>query len=86
MICYKASIGANSTILPGVEIGQFSTVGAGSVVTKTVNPFTVVLGNPAKFYRYITRENILLKEELIDLSTGARYLLNNEGAPIKIVL
>ena len=43
-----ASIGANSTILPGLTIGEGSMVGAGSVVTKNVAPNTTVKGNPAK--------------------------------------
>ncbi len=41
-------IGANVTILPGVEVGRNAVVGAGSVVTKDVLPGTVVAGNPAK--------------------------------------
>lgn len=51
-----ASLGANSTILPGIEIGRNSMVGAGSVVTKNVPPNAVVFGNPAKIYRYISDE------------------------------
>jgi len=43
-----AAIGANATILPGVRIGAYSTVGAGAVVTKDVAPHTTVVGNPAK--------------------------------------
>ena len=59
-----AKIGANSTILPGITIGEHALVGAGSVVTKSVAPYTVVVGNPAKpintvdnisHYRPITR-------------------------------
>ena len=42
-----AKIGANSTILPGVVIGEGSLIGAGSVVTKDVPPGAVVAGNPA---------------------------------------
>ena len=42
-----ASIGANATIICGVEIGKFSFVGAGSVVTKDVNDYELVYGNPA---------------------------------------
>ena len=42
-----ASIGANSTILPGSTIGEFAMVGAGSVVTKDVPSFALVYGNPA---------------------------------------
>ena len=43
-----ASIGANSTILPGITIGEGSMVGAGSVVTKSVPPYSTVYGNPAR--------------------------------------
>lgn len=43
-----SSIGANSTILPGVEIGRFAIVGAGSVVTKNVPEGATVFGNPAQ--------------------------------------
>ena len=43
-----ASIGANSTILPDIEIGAFALIGAGSVVTKNVLPLSLVIGNPAK--------------------------------------
>ena len=44
-------IGGRSLILPGVEIGDGSVVGAGSVVTKSVPPGSVVAGNPAKVLR-----------------------------------
>lgn len=44
----NVKIGANAVILPGVTIGENSTVGAGSVVTKDVGPNMVVFGNPAK--------------------------------------
>ena len=43
----RARIGANSTILPGVEIGEDALVGAGSVVRHAVPPRTVWVGNPA---------------------------------------
>lgn len=41
-------IGNNAILLPGIEIGPDSAVGAGSVVTRTVPPWTVVAGNPAR--------------------------------------
>lgn len=44
-----ASIGANATILCGVELGEFSMVACGSVVTKNVEEKTLVIGNPARF-------------------------------------
>jgi UDP-2-acetamido-3-amino-2,3-dideoxy-glucuronate N-acetyltransferase len=43
----NASIGANATILPGISIGANAVIGAGSVVTKNVQPGTTVVGNPA---------------------------------------
>lgn len=47
----NAIVGANSTLLPGVQIGKDAMVGAGSVVTKDVAPGDVVAGNPAKFIK-----------------------------------
>lgn len=47
-------IGRNSIILPGVEIGDHSVVGAGSVVTRSVPPRSLVAGNPARIIREIT--------------------------------
>jgi UDP-2-acetamido-3-amino-2,3-dideoxy-glucuronate N-acetyltransferase len=46
-----ASIGANATILPGLEIGHHAMVGAGAVVTKNVRSYSVVVGNPARVVR-----------------------------------
>ncbi|MGX9457589.1 acyltransferase [Photobacterium damselae subsp. damselae] len=50
-----ASIGANATILPGLVLGECCMVGAGSVVTKNVPPYSVVVGNPAKVIRLIEK-------------------------------
>lgn len=47
-----ASIGANATLLPGITIGQYAMVGAGAVVTRSVPPHAVVVGNPARIVRY----------------------------------
>lgn len=51
-----ASVGANATILPGVVIGQYAMVGAGAVVTRDVEPYTVVAGNPARVIRRLERD------------------------------
>jgi UDP-2-acetamido-3-amino-2,3-dideoxy-glucuronate N-acetyltransferase len=48
-----ASIGANSTLLPGITIGARAMVGAGAVVTKNVPPGVVVVGNPARVVRVV---------------------------------
>jgi acetyltransferase-like isoleucine patch superfamily enzyme len=49
-------IGGNAIVLPGVTIGRGVTVGAGSVVTKNVEDFCVVAGNPARVIRRIVPE------------------------------
>jgi len=51
-----ASIGANATIICGVTIGEYAMVGAGSVVVKDVEPYSLVVGNPAKHCSYINKE------------------------------
>jgi acetyltransferase-like isoleucine patch superfamily enzyme len=48
-----ASIGANATILCGIEIGRFSLVGAGAVVLASVPDFALVVGNPAHLQGYV---------------------------------
>ena len=53
-------IGSNSTILPGVTIGEWAVVAAGAVVTENVQPYTVVGGVPAKIIKVI--ENTERKE------------------------
>ena len=49
-----ASIGANATILPGIVIGKGSMIGAGSVVTKNVPDYSLVVGNPARIRRSLS--------------------------------
>jgi UDP-2-acetamido-3-amino-2,3-dideoxy-glucuronate N-acetyltransferase len=57
-----ATIGAGAVILCGIEIGAFSMVGAGAVVTKSVLDFSIVVGNPAKIIGYICAcGNILMR-------------------------
>lgn len=50
-----ASIGANATIICGVTVGEYAMIAAGSVVTKDVEPYSLVMGNPAKHYTYIDK-------------------------------
>jgi UDP-2-acetamido-3-amino-2,3-dideoxy-glucuronate N-acetyltransferase len=53
-----ASIGANATILPGLSIGINAMIGAGAVVTRSVPPNAIVVGNPAKIIGYVNANNI----------------------------
>lgn len=54
-------IGSNAIILGGVKISNGAIIGAGSVVTKNVDPYSIVAGNPAKHIRYRFDENIIKK-------------------------
>jgi dTDP-4-dehydrorhamnose 3,5-epimerase-like enzyme len=48
-----ASIGANATVLPGLEVGEHAMVGAGAVVTRSVPAHAIVVGNPARIVGYV---------------------------------
>lgn len=54
---HGASIGANATVLPGLTIGQNAMVGAGSVVTRSVPPNAIVIGNPARIVGYTDQDH-----------------------------
>ena len=56
-----ASVGANATILPGVSVGEGAMIGAGAVVTRSVPPNAIVVGNPARIVGYT---NTKLEESL----------------------
>lgn len=58
-----AAIGANSTILPGITIGEFALIGSGSVVTEDVPRFSLVYGNPARVHSYVCKCGNKLSEE-----------------------
>jgi len=53
-VCKNARIGAYSLILPGVTIGEGSIVGAGSIITKDIPPYSIAFGSPAKVKRELT--------------------------------
>lgn len=54
-LCKGASIGANVTVLPDVEIGAYAMVGAGAVVTRNVPSHAIFVGNPARLKGYVCR-------------------------------
>ncbi len=64
-----ASIGANATIVCGHDIGEFAFIGAGAVVTKTVAPYALMVGNPARQLGWMSEY-------------GQRLVFNNEGVAI----
>ena len=70
-----ASIGANATIICGNTIGEYAFIGAGAVVTKDVNPFTIVIGNPARFYSYVCICGNKIDNDLICKCCGNKFFL-----------
>ena len=57
-----ASIGANATILCGITIGEYAMIGAGSVVTKDVPPYTLIVGNPGKPIAWVDKEGNRIRQ------------------------
>ena len=56
-----ATIGANATILCGIEIGEYAFIGAGAVVTKHVPAYALVMGNPARQTGWMSKNGYKLK-------------------------
>ncbi len=67
-----ASLGANSTIVCGHTIGEYSMVGAGSVVVKDVKPYSLVVGNPARHIGYVCTCGRRLDKELFCQHCGKK--------------
>ena len=78
-----ASIGANATILPGIEIGENAMVGAGAVVTRDVPPNAIVVGNPARITGYGSYATSPIPVVAApDQSCAAHRLLHVKGAKL----
>ena len=76
-----ASIGANATIVCGNNIGEFAFIGAGTVVTKEVLPYALVVGNPARQTGWMSEFGHKLKFDTEGFAvcpeSGERYELKN---------
>lgn len=76
-----ASIGANATIVCGYEIGRFAFIGAGAVVTKEVQAFALIMGNPARQSGWMSKRGHKLQFDHNGLATcpesGEHYELND---------
>ena len=68
-----ASIGANATVVCGNTIGEYATVGSGSVVTKDVLPHALVVGNPAKQIAWVCKCGFKLDEKGNCKECGTKY-------------
>jgi UDP-2-acetamido-3-amino-2,3-dideoxy-glucuronate N-acetyltransferase len=78
-----ATLGANSTIICGVTIGEYAFIGAGAVINKNVKPYALMVGVPAKQIGWMSEfgEQLDLpiegKGEVICGNTGAIYKMEN---------
>ena len=66
-----ATLGANSTVVCGVEIGNYALVGAGAVVTQDVPPYALMLGVPARRAGWVCRCGVTLAATLGSIRCGA---------------
>jgi len=78
----SASIGANATIVCGITIGEYALIGSGSVVTKDVPAFALVIGNPGKITGWVSKigERLVFNDRDIAIcdKNGEKYqLINN---------
>lgn len=70
-----ASIGAGAIVLPGLTVGRGAMVGAGAVLTRSVPPNAVVVGNPARIIRYTTSPSAGVVEPKDVRSAGQAQLI-----------
>ncbi len=82
LVKHGASIGANATIICGITIGEYALIGAGTVVTKDVPKYGLVVGNPSKQIGWVSkyghRLNFDEKGEAICSESGVLYVLEND--------
>ncbi len=78
-----ASIGANATIVCGHDIGEFAFIGAGAVVTKTVAPYALMVGNPARQLGWMSEFGQRLEFNNVGIAvcseSGEEYKLENNN-------
>jgi UDP-2-acetamido-3-amino-2,3-dideoxy-glucuronate N-acetyltransferase len=83
-----ASIGANSTIICGITLGEYSFVGAGAVVTKDVPAYGLVIGNPARHVGWMSEYGHRLEFDNNDIAacpeSGEKYRIK-EGIVEKLI-
>lgn len=77
-----ASVGANATIVCGNEIGAYALIGAGSVITKNVKPYALMVGNPARQIGWVSEYGEKLSFDdsgkAVCPATGQIYQLTND--------
>ena len=77
-------VGANATILCGIEIGKYAFIGAGSVVTSSVEAHALMIGNPAERVGWVGESGETLDNDLVCPRTGEQYFIDSENRLTKI--
>lgn len=72
-----ASIGANATIVCGHALSEYCFIGAGSVITKDVPPFAMMVGNPARRVGWMSRAGEKLGADLVCPRSGEQYVMRD---------
>ncbi len=84
-----ATIGANATVVCGVEIGQYAMIGAGAVVTRNVPAHALITGVPGRIAGYVSEAGHTLtfdeKNEAVCPEDGSRYHLSVEQGVKKLL-
>lgn len=80
-ICRGASVGANATIVCGHTLGEYCLIGAGSVVTKDVPAYALMVGNPARQHGWVSAYGEKLHFDATGIAvcpaTGEKYILKD---------
>jgi acetyltransferase-like isoleucine patch superfamily enzyme len=81
-----ASLGTGSILLPGVTVGRFAMVGAGSLVTRDVPDFALVYGSPARVHGHVCRcgESLRVVDRRAECVCGRHYEVPDEGGVAEI--
>jgi UDP-2-acetamido-3-amino-2,3-dideoxy-glucuronate N-acetyltransferase len=74
-----ATVGANATVVCGNVIGEYAMVGAGAVVTGDVEPYALVVGNPARRIGWVSKAGEILGADLVCPRTGEKYVVSQRG-------
>ncbi len=76
-----ASLGAGAVMLAGISVGEFSTVGAGSIVTRDVAPYSLVIGNPARPRGWVCRcgQRLTFQDDMARCNKCTRRFAKQDG-------
>lgn len=79
-----ATIGANATLVCGVEIGQYAMIGAGAVITSNIKPYALVVGNPARQIGWVSKagNRLNFEGEIEICEDGWVYQLDGENLKV----